>query len=138
MGQAAWLFYALTTWYFESLLNPFSLGLLTMIPVAGTICLFIGLVMGIWRRKPCLLWFSVSVVLSHAFVVLSGFFHGQLDDNVLWPILGFVLLQLLTIVFSLRASKSALIPAILIALFCISYALYAWLIAAMSFTGTWL
>lgn len=138
MGEATWLFYALPAWYFESALNPFSAGLLTLIPAIGGLCLFIGIIIGVWLRKPSLLWFFVSVVLSQAFVTLSGFFQGQLNNSVLWPIPGFALLQLLAIVLSLCASASALLPAALIAIFCISYALYAWFIAAMSLTGTWL
>lgn len=138
MGDAIWLFYALPAWYFEAVLNPFAAGILTLIPAAGGLCLLLGIVIGIRRKKPCLFWFLSSLIVSQAFTALSGFYRGHFSDNIFWPILAFAILQLLAIALSMRASITALVPALLITVFCISYALYAWFVTAMSLTDTWI
>ena len=146
MGNAIWLFVALPLWFFSTLSNPFVAGVLSAIPFAGIVCLAVGAVIGVAKRQRQLLWFFASVALSQGYVAVAGLFRRMLKGDagntvfLLWNALSllFLGLQLATIISIVYRSKDARAAAILLALFCVTYALFAGFIAGMSVSDTWL
>ena len=141
MGDAIWLTLSLPVWYFSALrdgLRPdaFVLGAVVWPGVAG---LLAGLVIGVRRRQAVLLWLLISPLLSQGLVAVAGVFRGQVQAPLLTGVLlSFLAIQLALLAFlnfrfrNMRASAAAL------SLFGLSYALFAYFVAAMSFSDTWL
>jgi hypothetical protein len=139
MGNAIWLFFALPTWYFSTVLGPFAGGPLTAIPAFGALCLVIGVVVAYLTRQSSVWVMVVSPIASQGLVVVAGFLRGQLPDGqtnvVTYP---FIAAQVVLIGFLVYRMKSARIAASLLAVFCITYALFATVVATMSFNDAWM
>ena len=139
MGNAVWLSFALPNWYFSALLAPFSAGILTAIPALGIVGLTIGAVWGLMKRRRGLLMFLLLSAASQVLVVVAGFMRGSLRDGADQPILlAFLLLQIVVAGFFVFRLKGARLPAAALAVFTVSYALFAAFVATMAFRDTWL
>ena len=139
MGNAVWLFWAVPTWYFSTLLKPFSAGALSAVPAFGAVCLAIGAVWGIRRRKANLLIFLLLVAASQALVVVAGVMRGSLRGGAGQPILGtFLLLQVAIAGYLVWRLKGTRWAAAALAIFTSSYAAFAAFVAAMAFSDDWL
>jgi hypothetical protein len=139
VNNAVWLFLALPTEYFPTILAPFREGILTAIPALGVVCLAIGVVLGIARREAGLLMFAALPAASQILVSVAGFMRGSFRDSGSHPILlTFLLLQLVAAGYLVWRMKGARWPAAALAVFSLSYALFAAFIAVMAFNNDWL
>lgn len=138
MGNALWLSLALPQWYFSSLLMPLGAGALTLVPAIGGGALIVGILLGIRTRARPLLLFGVLALLSHVFVALAGLLRGTMRGTDSSAIMIFALLQLAAATYLVYRADKARLPAILLAIFTVSYALFATFIAGMSLSDTWL
>jgi hypothetical protein len=139
VGNAVWLFLSLPTWFFSTVGNPLGADILSAIPFAGTVCLALGVGIGICKRQPQLLWFLAPVALSQGFVAVAGLFRGTLrGSGATLVLVAFLGLQVVLVVFALFRSKNARLTAIPLALFCVTYTLFAGFIAGMAFSDDWL
>jgi hypothetical protein len=146
VGNAIWLFLAVPAWYCSIIVSSLSAGLLSAIPALGILSLAIGIVVGIAKRERGLLIFLLLPAASQILVVVAGFMRGafqpdanQLDQLALWIILAiFMLLQIVGAAYIVWRLKGARGPAVAIAIFTSSYALFAAFVAAMAFSDTWL
>lgn len=141
LGNAIWLFLSTPYWFFSFLgvvLKPdaFVFGLISW---SGTIGLLAGVLLGIRGRHSRLLWFAISPLLSQLLVVAAGLARGQVPgDPASWINGAFLVMQagfLAFLVFRFRGLRA---PAISLAVFGLSYALFAAFIAGMAFTDDWL
>ena len=138
MDNAIGLFSVTPLWYFSSLLHPFSAGSLSAEPAAGALSLIAGIVLGSITRNSRLFYFLASFLLSQAFVSFAGFYRGQFmtgGEFVLYP---FLLIQGALILYLVYRLNGVLIPAAFLSFFSITYAKFAFLVAAMSLSNTWL
>ena len=139
MYNAVWLFLALPKWYFSTILVPFSTNLLTLIPMLGILSLAIGVLLGLLQGRRDLLLFLLLPAASQALVVISGLMRGEFPDGASDPYLwAFILLQVAAagyLVFRLSGARWA---ATALAIFSVSYARFAALVAGMSFADIWL
>jgi hypothetical protein len=139
VGNAVWLWLALPPWYFHSILAPFAGGSLTMVPALGVVCLGIGTLAGVIRRRTGLLLLLIPVVGSHVLVAVAGLFRGKVSGALSQPILlAFLALELLVSAYLIYRLKSARIEASILSVFVITYALFATFIATMAFGDNWL
>ena len=138
MSNAVWLTLALPQWYFSSLLMPFEAGPLTLVPAIGGSALVVGTLLGIRARARLLLFFGALALLSHALVALAGLLRGILRGTDSSSVLIFALLQLAAATYLVYRADNARLPAILLAIFTVSYALFATFIAGMSLSDSWL
>jgi len=119
--------------------NTLGVGLLSLIPFIGTVALVAGAVLGILRRRPLLFVFLLSPFLSECYVGIAGALRGQLRGNAsLGPVCIFAVIQTWLILFPVYRLKGARLPASALALFCMSYGLFAWFVGAMAFADDWL
>jgi len=138
MGNAIWLFLALPQWYFSAIFRPFAEGLFTAIPSLGIVCLAIGIILGVIGRKPSLLIFLFLPAMSQALVAAAGLMRGTLRYEAYEPILwAFLLLQVTVAGYLVYRLKNARPAAAALGIFTISYAFFAWFVAAMAFGDTW-
>ena len=124
IGNAVWLLRALPGWYFSQ--APFS--------AAESLCLVVGVVLGISRRRLDPLLFLTPVLLSECYVAVAGWFRGQLcgSSPLAWTVEGgFLLAQLCLIFLLVYRLKGARLAASGLALFRISYALFAALVGGI-------
>jgi hypothetical protein len=140
MGNAIWLFWAVPTWYFSTILMPFGAGSLSAVPALGVVCLAVGAVSGIIKRKTNLLIFLLFIVASQVLVVVSGFmrgsFPGETSERSLLTILSaLVLLQIAGAGYVVWRFKGARWPAAMLAIFTSSYAAFAAFVALMAFNN---
>jgi hypothetical protein len=139
MGNAIWLFFALPTWYFSSILAPFSAGMLSMIPAAGIICLLVGGVWGAVKRRLGLLIFLLLPLSSQVLVAVAGLMRGEVDSETSGVVLSaFFWSQLAVAAYFVFRLKGARLPAVLLGLFSLSYAVSASFVASMAFGDVWL
>ncbi len=139
MGNAFWLFFALPKWFFSSILAPFSAGALTLIPVAGIVCLIIGIVLAVRLRAKSLWVFAFPALASQALVTIAGFMRGAFaNSSSVLVLFAFLAIQLGLSSYLVYRFREARLPAILLAVFSLSYAFYASFIAGMAFTDDWL
>jgi hypothetical protein len=139
MSNAIWLSLSLPKWYFQTILTPFAVGPLTMIPAAGVVALAIAVVMSSVRRRRESLWFFATAAASQLLVAIAGLLRGKVEDEASNPLLlGFLLAQLVFCGWRIWRSDKARVEALLLSLFTLTYALFAAFIAAMSFSDTWL
>ena len=139
MNSSFWLVLALPEWYFGAILDPFGAGPLSAVPAFGTLCLFVGLVLGLRRRTKGLLLFLIPAGLCEMLVAVAGAFRGQVQSSFAQPLLlGFLAVQLLISVYLIYRSKGARGAASALTLFSLTYALFASFIAVMAFTDSWL
>jgi hypothetical protein len=114
-------------------------GLLTAIPALGTVCLMLGIGLALVRGRRSLLLFLIPLIASEAFVALAGMMRGDFRGETANPILlGFLAAQLIVSAWIVYRCRAALPAALLLAIFSISYALFAAFVAAMSFSDDWL
>lgn len=139
MNNAIWLLLATPGWYFSTILAPLSAGLFTAIPALGVLCLLAGVVLSVIRRRKGTLLFLIPFAASQAFVGLAGAMRGQFrTDESGFVLLAFVTGQLVLAVYLVWRLKGARVPAVLLALFSLSYALFAAFVAGMALTDNWL
>jgi hypothetical protein len=139
MGNAIWLFFALPDWYFSSILAPFSAGVLSMIPAAGIVCLLVGGVWGAVKRRLGLLIFLLLPLLSQVLVAVAGYMRGEVDSDTSGVVLSvFFWSQAAIAAYFVFRLKGARLPAVLLSLFSLSYAVFASFVASMSFGDVWL
>ena len=130
---------ALPSWYFETILNPLAVGPLTAIPAFGAMCLGIGVILALIGRERRLLLFLVPLAISEILVALAGALRGDVPESAGGPILlVFVIAQSLFSIYLVYRMKGARWAASALALFSLTYALFAAFIAAMAFTDSWL
>jgi hypothetical protein len=143
VGNAVWLFWAVPSWYFSTLLMPFGAGPLSAITALGAVCLIIGAGWGIIKRKTSLLLFLLLIAASQVLVVDAGFSRGLLrgttNQITLQTLLGaFLLLQVVIAGYFVWRLKGARWPAVVLAIFTSSYAAFGAFVAAMAFSDDWL
>jgi hypothetical protein len=138
MGDAIWLFLAVPRWYFSSVLNPFGAGILSLIPSLGILCLLLGVIFGFIQRQKKLLFFLFPLSASELLAVIAGFYRGKVTDGGgIWMLL-FIFAEILIAGFLIYRLKGARVLASLLAIFCVTYALFASFVARMSFSDSWL
>ena len=139
MGNALWLILALPEWFFPSVLMPFAAGPLTLIPALGTVCLAIGIGLGVMKHKPALWLFLIPALFCEALVGIAGLFRGELRGSASeWALVAFLIFQLALcgyLVWRVRGARTAAVP---LALFSLTYAMYAAFIASMAFSDSWM
>lgn len=139
MNNAIWLMLALPLWYFFAILAPTSAGFLTAIPALGAVCLIVGTAWGIARRDRRLLLFVIPAMLSEIMVAVAGVNRGRLTSASASPILlAFLAIEVLiclALIALLRGNRG---PAVALAIFGCSFALFAAFVASMAFTDQWL
>lgn len=139
MSNAVWLFVAVPSWYFSTILAPFSAGPLSAIPAFGIICLACGAVWGLRQRRRGLLIFLLLPAASQGLVVVAGFMRGMLKGESSQPyLLAFLLLQIIVAGCFVFRFSGARFPATALAIFTVSCALFAAMVAGMAFRDTWL
>ncbi|MFA6124138.1 hypothetical protein [Sphingomonas sp.] len=139
MNSAAALIFALPQWYFGMLLAPLGAGALSIIPALGACCGLAGLVLGIWHRDARLFWFTAPAVASQALIAVAGFFHGQFrgepSDITLCL---FLIAQLAAAFYLVYRLDGRRLAALLLAVFSLTYSLFAAFVAAMAFSDNWI
>ena len=135
MGNAEWLFLALPMWYAGAIAM--------VIPAIGIAGLIIGIVWGAVARAPGLLFFLALPAASQVFVAIAGFMRGWFRNPLLQQtagivLLAFMLMQIAAAGYLVFRLKGARLPAIALAIFSLSYANFASLVAFMAFTEQWL
>ena len=139
-GNALWLVSALPLWYLSPITNPLGAGVLSLIPFMGSLALAVGAGIGIVQRGRSSIYFLISPFLSECYVAVAGAMRGQLGGNSGWvPTSVFAVIQAAFLVWLLIFRlKGGRIAASALALFCASYALFAWFVGAMAFADSWL
>ena len=140
VGNALWLVSALPLWYLSPVAHPLAAGVLSLIPFIGGLALVVGAAVGIAERRPSLIYFLVSPLLSECYVAVAGALRGQLRGNSGWiPTSVFAVVQVALLIWLLVFRlKGGRIAASALALFCASYAFFAWFVGAMAFADDWL
>ncbi len=139
MGNAIWLILAVPQWYFSTVLQPTSGGMLTAVPAVGVLALAVGLMLAFTRRERRLFLFMIPFGASELFVATAGVLRGQLrGSSGELILLTFLALQLLLAGFLIFRSKRNRRAASAFAIFSVTYAAFAAFIAGMSFTDDWL
>ena len=140
IGNALWLISALPLWYLSPVANPLGAGVLSLIPFVGSLALVGGAVIGIVQRRPSLIYFVVSPFISECYVAVAGALRGQVRGSAgLVPASVFAVVQAAFLIwFLIYRLKGARVAASALALFCASYALFAWFVGAMAFADDWL
>jgi|ERR1039458_5269968 hypothetical protein len=139
MANAIWLFLALPVWFCSALKDPFGAGLLSEIPLIGILSLVAGVIGGLVQRRFPLLLFLLPIVQSECYVAIAGMLRGQVRGGAsIAPLCIFLGLQACMIGLLIYRSKGARLTATLLALFCLSYALFASVVAGMAFANDWL
>jgi hypothetical protein len=134
-----WLAFAGPAFYLGAALQPFSAGYLSFIPLLGIVGLVIGIVVGCVQRKRVLFLFVFPFLLSEVFLTVGGLLRGQfLGTTWQTPSVIFAITQISAIVFVAYRGRKALVADFSLALFSLTYALFAWFIAGMSLSDTWL
>ncbi len=83
--------------------------------------------------------FLLLPVASQVLVVVAGFMRGSLREEANQPILlAFLLLQIAVAAYFVFRLNGARLSAAALAVFTVSYALFAAFVAAMAFSDTWL
>jgi len=136
VGDAVWLLLALPPWFFANLGDPTGAGLLTAVPAAGALSLFIGFLLAVRRPSRRLLAFLLPFGGSEALVAAAGFGRGDVPDPtaILLAFLGVQLALSIGLVIFARGSLRA---ALALAIFSIGYAAFAAFVAAMAFPDRW-
>ena len=139
MNGALRLLLALPAWYFSSILWPFAAGPLSAIPAFGTLCLVLGLLLGLAKRDLRLGFFIIPVALSEVLVAVAGASIGRLPDAASQlPLLLFIAIQVVVagyLIYRVEESRKA---AFALAVFSVTYALFAAFVAGMAFSDVWL
>jgi hypothetical protein len=140
IGNALWLFSALPLWYVSPIANPLGAGVFSLIPFVGGLALVVGAVIGIVQRRPSLIYFVVSPFLSECYVAVAGALRGQLRGAAgLVPASVFAVVQAAFLIwFLIYRLRGARLAAFALALFCASYAFFAWFVGGMAFADDWL
>ena len=139
IGNALWLVSALPL-YLSPVANPLGGDILSLIPFIGSLALVGGAVVGIVQRRPSLLIFVVSPFISECYVAVAGALRGQLRGNAGFvPASIFAVVQAAFLIWLITYRlKGARLAASALALFCASYAFFAWFVGAMAFADEWL
>ncbi len=139
MHNVTWLMTMVPQWFFTSLMNPLQGGFTSIVPAVGAACFVLGALLSLfyWRRQ--LLLFLVPLALSLAVIAAAGYMRGEYDNlTIIEPgMVAFVVTQALLAVMFAYKSKAAWLPAIALAAFSVSHAMYAAKIATMALTDTW-
>jgi hypothetical protein len=139
MGNAVWLIFALPQWYFGALLAPLGAGPLSTIPALGACCGLAGLALGIRHRDTRLLWFVAPAVASQVLMAVAGFFRGQFrGEPADIALCLFLIAQLAAALYLVYRLNGLRLAASLLAVFSISYSLFAAFVAAMAFSDDWI
>jgi hypothetical protein len=139
IGNAIWLVSALPFWYLSAVTRPPQLGVLYLVPCSGIVALVAGVVSSVVRGKRLLLLFLGPLLVSELYVAVAGFFRGQLRGSASAVPFGvFAVLQASLIGFLVYRLKGARLAASLLAVFCVSYALFTAFVAAMACADDWL
>lgn len=138
MGNAIWLLLVLPEWYFSSVTMPLVAGPLSAIPAFGTICLVVGLVSGLIKRERRLALVIVPFAASELLVAIAGFWRGEVADGIGQSVLiVFMVLQVAFALYLIYRMEDARLAGIALALFSVTYALFAAFVSAMSFGDVW-
>jgi hypothetical protein len=139
MNNAVWLLLAVPHWYFSTIGHPLSAGPLSAIAAVGSICFVIGVILGFIRREPQLLLFLIPFVLSELFVAIAGALRGQLKDvSSHFPEILFIVVQIILVAYLIYHVSRARLAAVALAVFSVTFALFATLVAAMALSDTWI
>jgi hypothetical protein len=141
VGNAVWLVRVLPGWFFDGCLALFGgeSNPILIVPFAGLVALIAGVVWGLLRRNARLLLFLVPPILSEAHVAAAGFLRGRLRGaGGDWASLGFLAAELIVCLGLIVWIRGARLPAALLALFSISYGLFAAFVATMAFRDSWI
>ena len=137
MKTGLWLLLSLPNWYFSSIRDPLA-GALAVIGVLGTVCLVVGLSLGIAMRERRLLLFIIPFLLSELVVFVAGVMRGQLGAEVpSAALVAFLAVQLMLSGFLIYRLTGARWAASALALFSMSYAFMATIIASMMLSEAW-
>ncbi len=129
-------FVALPYSYFSVLSSPFASGYLSVVPALGAVCLFFGVLIGLVQKNKSLFAFVILPLLSQGLVAVSFSMIGEGPESAFWFWL-FLGSQLLASIYLVYRLRSAIVAALLLAFFCLSYAYFAALLSSMAFSDTW-
>jgi len=137
MDTAVWLFLGPPAAYFLTILLPVGVGALALVPATGVVGLAIGVGLGLRRRQKELLIFLVLPAASQALVIASGLMLGAVATSgfIFWT---FPALQAVAAGYLVFRLKGARAPASGLAVFSVSYALFAAGLASMALANVWL
>jgi hypothetical protein len=91
------------------------------------------------RRERKLVAFLIPATASELLVAIAGALRGKLTEGAAdVPLLLFIGLQLALATYLVRMTEDARRAAIFLALFSVTYALFAAFVAGMAFADTWL
>lgn len=136
-GDALWLILVTPQWYFSSITEPFSAGVLSVIPSLGIVCLPVGIALGVRHRDQRMLLFCAPFVLSVLYVGVAGLLRGALPIS--WGgfvLYGFLGLQLLLTAWLIYRLWHDLPAATMLGTFSMTYAFFAGFVASMAFTDS--
>ena len=138
-SNALWLFSAVPVWYFAGVAHPFKSGMLSFIPFLGTVGLVAGGLSALVQRRRALLLFAFPFLLSEAYVFVAGRFEGQFRGSAsLLPEWLFLITQAALIAHLVYKSRQTWLTSLALAVFSLSYALFALFIGGMAFAEDWL
>jgi hypothetical protein len=141
MYGALWLFFLLPVAYLGAaaggVLDPegAGIGILSLVPFMGSLALVWGVFIGIAQRRRSLLYFVVSPFISECYAAVGGALPGQFRGNAgvvaAWIL---AVVQAFSIWFLIHRLKEDRLAACILALFCASYALFAWFVVTTLLT----
>jgi hypothetical protein len=138
---AVWMLRMLVETYFLSFLKPFSdFFPLSLIGAVGTLALTVGVVACVRTGWRPLRLFALPVAFSVALIMLSSALWEQVRTDATINIITAVFLggQLLAALFLVWLLRRAWLAAVPLAIFSMTFAVFAMFIAAMALTGNWL
>ena len=134
-----WTLWQTPMWFLETVLYPFQEGALTLIPAVGTVCLITGVLWCVFRPARELLWLAVPFLVSTAMLLIAWMLWEQVPrGQANATVLVFLAIQASVIGFVTYRLRKRLGPAVLLAVFNATYALFAGFVAGMAMTGSWL
>ena len=132
MDNAVGLFFSTPIFYFSTILTPLYGGILSVAPAIGIVCLTIGAVWGLIKRRRGLLIFLLLPIVGQVLLVAASIIRVPLHDEASFPILlAFLFLQIAVAGYLIFRLKGARLPATLLTVFTLSYALFE--VAVVSF-----
>ncbi|MFE0015943.1 hypothetical protein ACFWXH_13930 [Mesorhizobium sp. NPDC059054] len=139
MQIVLWALLGLPMWYVSMVrAASFTGDIAAYLTLTGAFTFWLAVILVLVRRKlPDLTTAALTIVLSHALVVLATILRGQVMEPG-WILLTFAGLQLLVIAVLIWRSHANRLAGVLFGWFAATYGGVAWILAAMSFTNSWL
>ncbi len=139
MQIALWALVGLPMWYISmARAASFTGDIAAYLTLSGAFTFWLAVILVLVRRKlPDLATAALTILLSHALVLLATILHGQVPEPG-WILLTFAGLQFLIIALLIWRSHANRLAGTLFGWFAATYGGVAWILAAMSFANSWL